>query len=61
MDKVFYNLTGDELCDLMCGAPEEEQEELNSGNRKKPSKQGRRNTSANTDLAEHTIKCYGND
>ena len=27
MGKVFYNLTMDELCDLMCGAPEEEQED----------------------------------
>lgn len=27
MGKIFYNLTPDELCDLMCGAPEEEPEE----------------------------------
>ena len=27
MGMTFYNLTPEELCDLMCGDPEEEQEE----------------------------------
>lgn len=27
MGKVFYNLTPEELCDLMCGIPEEEEAE----------------------------------
>ena len=28
---TFYNLTPEELCDLMCGDPEEEQEEEDNG------------------------------
>lgn len=32
MGMVFYNLTPEELCDLMCGIPEdEEKEEDNNG------------------------------
>lgn len=31
MGKTFENLTWDDLCDLMCGAPEEEAEEDEDG------------------------------
>lgn len=31
MGMTFYNLTPEELCDLMCGDPEEEQEEDEDG------------------------------
>ena len=31
MGKTFENLTWDDLCDLMCGGPEEEAEEDEDG------------------------------
>ena len=33
MGKTFENLTVEELCDLMCGTPEEEAEEDDDGER----------------------------
>lgn len=31
MGAVFYNLSPEELCDLMCGKPEEDVEDMDDG------------------------------